>query len=340
MTLMQKRLAIVVLNYHQADLTIECLSFLNSEVEVGRDIVIVVENGSEDDSAARIEAAICDNHWHSWVRLVCCSPNKGFAGGNNVGILSADAQFYVLLNNDTIVRSGTFASLLTAIRARPQVGLIGPRMSDSAGQFSASCFRDRHPISEFLQAARTGVLSRVLNRYDVHLRPPVAPVEVDWIGFACVLIRREVIEQVGLLDAGYYLYFDDNDYCRRARSAGWKVLYLPDATIVHLMGATTRVTTDTAALDRRPPYYYASRARYFVKFYGRSGLWVANVLWLCGRAVSLIREVLHTKRRHTCQHEGRDIWIHCMNPLRLALGPASDKKGKRDRDNSQGRGVL
>ncbi len=147
---------------------------------------------------------------------------------------------------------------------------------------------------------------------------------MDWIGFACVLIRRQVIEQVGLLDAGYYLYFDDNDYCCRVRQAGWKILYWPAARIVHFLGETTGVTAEATALNRRPRYYYESRARYFAKYYGKSGLWLANVLWMCGRAISLIRELLRTKVRHTRDHEARDIWIRCLTPLKLNLGPTTD----------------
>ncbi len=153
---MRKRLAIVVLNYHQPDLTIECLESVANEVDVNRDVVVVVENGSNDDSAERIEAAMRRNQWQDWLRVVHCTPNRGFAGGNNVGILAQDAEYYILLNNDTIVRPGTFAALLSALEARPHVGLIGPSMENRAGQLSASCFQDVNPVTEFLSAAMTG----------------------------------------------------------------------------------------------------------------------------------------------------------------------------------------
>jgi GT2 family glycosyltransferase len=315
---MQKRLAIILLNFNHPTLTIDCLSSIEGEVEADRDIVIVVDNGSRDDSVARIEAAVAENQWHRWVRLVRCSPNRGFAGGNNVGILSVDAQWYVLLNNDTIVPRGTMAALLAALQARQDVGLIGPSMEDRTGARDSSCFREIHPVTEFLRAADTGFISRLLSRYDTNLPDLSAPTEVDWIGFACVLIRREVIEQVGLLDAGYYFYFEDTAYCRCARDAGWKILYWPDARIVHFQGETTQVTVEEKLLQRRPRYYYESRARYFAEFYGRSGLWAANILWALGRVVSLSRELLFAKKPRKRSHEGRDNWIGWWAPFKLS----------------------
>lgn len=320
-----RRLGVIILNYRQPDLTIDCLSSLNGEVEVGSDLVVVVENGSGDDSAERIEAAIRKKRWSGWARLLRCSPNRGFAGGNNFGIRSVSARWYLLLNNDTVVRPGAIATLLAAIKARPEVGLIGPSMENRAGLHTTSCFRTVHPVTEFLGAAKTGPLTKLLRRYDTCIAPSPTPIDVDWIGFACVLIRREVFEQIGLLDPGYYLYFDDNDFCRRASDAGWRIVYRPEARIVHYVGETTQVTTHERARDRRPRYFYESRARYFAKFYGTSGLWLANILWTLGRAVSLLREILGTKRPHTCAHEARDTWINSLRPLRSSSGRAARK---------------
>jgi GT2 family glycosyltransferase len=104
-----------------------------------------------------------------------------------------------------------------------------------------------------------------------------------------MLIRTDVIRQVGLLDEGYFLYFEEVDFCHRARSAGWTVWYVPDSRVVHLEGASTGVTVTGR---RRPAYWYDSRRRYFLKHFGKAGLVAADVLLTIGRASYLVRRAL------------------------------------------------
>ena len=135
---------------------------------------------------------------------------------------------------------------------------------------------------------------------------------MDWIGFACVLIRRAVIEQIGLLDEGYFMYFEDADYCRRARAAGWQIRYLPQLRVVHFLGSSSDVNHQHTDLRRRPRYYYAARAHYYRTHYGRLGLLAANLLWNAGRTVSWIRETVGRKVPHVHQSQWRDIWTDCF----------------------------
>jgi GT2 family glycosyltransferase len=146
---------------------------------------------------------------------------------------------------------------------------------------------------------------------------PEHPEDTDWVSFAAVMIRRETIERVGPLDEGFFMYFEDADYCRRARRAGWRVRFCPDARVVHLRGGSSRVKSLSAARRRLPAYYSASRARYYAKYYARSGLWLGNALWAAGRLISLAREIVEGRPSHACEREGRDIWTHWKDPLRL-----------------------
>ena len=166
-----------------------------------------------------------------------------------------------------------------------------------------------------LYAARTGPLTRLFRRYEIHLGAFDEPVDVEWIGFACVLIRREVVQQIGLLDEGFFMYFEDADYCRRARGAGWRIVYLPDLRVVHLLGASSEVENQGTDLRRRPRYYYAARTHYYHKHYGRCGLVSANLLWTFGRGISWARELIRHKRPHTRPHEWRDIWTDSLRRL-------------------------
>jgi len=250
------------------------------------------------------------------VRLVISPTNVGFAAGCNLGIRHVDAHAYLLLNNDTLVLPGAIASLLSACDTHASAGVVAAQQEWPDGSVQTYRFRFPTPLGELLQAAKTGLITRLLKKHETPLPAPRHPAEADWVCFACALVRREVIEEVGLLDEGYFNYFDDVDYCRRVRQAGWRVLTWPQARVIHLVGKSQSVESQKAARKRRPRYYYESRARYFAKFYGRTGLWLANILWTAGRGVSLAREALRNKKPHVCEKEWLDIWTNWWNPLK------------------------
>ncbi|HOA73899.1 MAG TPA: glycosyltransferase family 2 protein [Phycisphaerae bacterium] len=311
---------VVIVCYRAVELTIECLRSLRSEIAaIPGAKVAVCENGTGPEAVHRLSRALRQEGCQDWVSLKVIEPNCGFTGGNNAILRDAmrwryPPEYFLLLNADTIVRPGAIRQLLAAMRARPDVGIVGPRLEHPDGEPQISCFRAPTPVSEFLEAARTGPLTRLLAGYEVPLAAADTSIEPDWISFACALIRREVVEQVGYLDEGYYLYYDDPDYCRRARRAGWGILYCPQARVVHLIGQSNPVVSLTMARRRRPRYYYGSRSRYFAKCYGMPGLWLTNLMWMAGRSVSLFREIVGRKRPHTCDREWRDIWTNALRP--------------------------
>lgn len=308
------KLVIVILNYRTPDLTLACLSSLQPQLDSSMR-VLVVDNASGDGSADRIERAIALHNLDA--ELVRSPVNGGFAAGMNLGIRSAPAEAYLLLNSDTILRPGAIAAMLDAMHRHPEAGIIGSALLDEHEQVAPSAFRDPHPVSELLRSAHTGVLHRALERFDLPLPPTSKPVEADWLAFACVLVRRELIERIGLLDEGFFMYFEDVDYCRRARTAGFKVLYWPEAQVEHYAGSSSGITYAEARRKRAPRYYYEARARYYGKWFGREGLWLANALWLLGRGVSWSRERLG-REPQLRELEARDIWINAFAPMKEA----------------------
>jgi GT2 family glycosyltransferase len=313
-------LAIIVLNYRTPQLTIGCLESLAGEVQPGTPVV-VVDNGSCDGSAERIEETISERGWSSWASVLRSKVNGGFAAGNNFGIRTVKADAYLLLNSDTLVRPGALASLREAMRLWPDAGIIGAGLVDLRGDHTNSSFRVLTPLAELVRSANSGPVTRLMRAFVPALPPSTEPMEVGWVGFASVLIRRAVFDAVGLLDEGYFMYFEDVDFCRRARRAGWKVLYWPHAKVVHMVGGTSRIMEAAGLRRRAPRYYYEARARYFAKFYGPLGLWLANALWHLGRAVSLPRELLGRAPANR-DHESRDIWTNALDPLRRRRGAA------------------
>lgn len=316
-------LAIVIINYRTPKLVIDCLQSLQPQIDSSRHRVMLVDNDSGDDSVPILEQAIKDYHWDSWVTLIPSPVNGGFSAGNNIGIKAVTANAYLLLNSDTIVREGAIACLEMALEKHPEAGLISPRLEWPDETPQISCFRYHSPISQFIDGAATGPITKLLNAYNVPIPVRDTSFEPPWTSFACVLIRQAVIEEIGLMDEGYFMYFDDVDYCRRARKAGWTVLHWPEARVVHLRGGSGSVKSDMAARKRPRPYLYASRSRYFAKFYGLIGLWITNVCWLLGRSIAWIREVINHKQPHTCEYQEQDIWMNWKQPLKLPILPGS-----------------
>lgn len=315
------QLGIVIVNYKTPALVIDCLTSLEREVQIGQDRVVVVDNASGDQSVEQIEAAIAKHHWNEWVQVLPSTSNGGFSAGNNLGIKALDADAYLLLNSDTLVRPGALDTLKNVLQAHPDAGIIGPRLEWPDGTPQISCFRHRSPLSETIASAATGPITKLLKSFDVPLPVSESPMEPDWLSFACALIRREVVDRIGLMDEGYFMYREDNDYCRRAQDAGWKILYWPQARVVHLRGGSGPVKAAISTRKRPPQYFYASRSRYFAKFYGKTGLWAANCLWLAGRSLSLAREWVGNKSPHTCDREALDIWTNWLEPMKQPLPP-------------------
>jgi GT2 family glycosyltransferase len=269
---------------------------------------------------------IRDNDADDCTRLIESSTNGGFAAGNNIGIKSCDARFYLLLNSDTLVREGALERLLTAMASALDVGLVSPRLEWPDGEPQESCFRYHRPISELISSARTGIITRMLSRYEVPMTVQDERSFPEWTSFACVLIRREVLEAIGLLDDGFFMYFEDVDLCFRAREAGWRILHEPAARVVHLRGGSSPVKARSRLRKRLPRYFYESRARYFYKLYGRTGLLAANTWWTLGWGISLVRSLLQRSYQSpACEAQWRDIWINFWTPMGAYTHPQEGK---------------
>ncbi len=309
------KLLVVITSYQARDLTLACLQSLAGEVAANPGMKVgICDNGNEDDTASFLNQAVVDNGWQDWVYIKTVTPNRGFSGGNNV-ILNdalesdADYDYYLLLNADTIVRPCAIKRLLETASNNPEIGIVGPRVEDTKGGAQVSCFRYISPLSEFIRSAETGPITKLFKKWDVPIQPSKNPITPQWTSFCCALIRKEVIQEISVLDEGYFLYFDDVDYCRSAQNAGWGISHQPEAVVVHLKGQSNPVVKNAAMLQRRPGYWYRSRSWYFNKFYGRAGLLTANLLWHGGRVISLLRELVGNKKPHICEREWLDIWM-------------------------------
>jgi hypothetical protein len=309
-------LGIVIINYRTPALVESCLASLGPQLETVDARVVVVDNCSNDGSAERIAEFLRTGPiWKGRIALLRSPTNSGFSGGNNLGMAALDAEFILLLNSDTLVRPGALAALLDAAKRWPDAGAIGPRLEDEDGTAQVSAFRFHSPLSEFLSAAATGPLDRLFRFAVVPLAVSEDAHQCDWASFACILLRRAAIEAAGPMDEGYFMYFEDADYCRAMKRAGWATVYDPAARVVHLRGGSSPVKSAMQAKKRPPAYYYAARTRYFRKWYGPLGHVAANLFWLAGRAVADLRAIAGKAAPALCERQVADQWMNWRAPL-------------------------
>lgn len=161
------QLSVIIVNYRTPALTLQALSSLAGELDPARHRAVVVDNDSRDGSAEAIEAVIATRGFRAWARVVRARENGGFSAGNNVGMRAEPAAFHLLMNSDAYVRPGAIAELLAAAEAHPRAGILSPRLEGPDGTPQVSCFRDRSPASELIEAAETGVVTGQIGRAHV-----------------------------------------------------------------------------------------------------------------------------------------------------------------------------
>jgi GT2 family glycosyltransferase len=331
------RLLIVIVNYRTPQLTIDCLESLVPEVvELGSVRVVVVDNGSADGSAELITDAIARGGSKGFASLLARADNGGFSRGNNAAIGPALAapegppQYVLLLNSDTHVRPGALGALLAFMDAHPEAGIAGSRLEHPDGRVQDSLFRFHSVWSELDSGLRIGVVSRLLGNHVVAQTPPAKLEPADWVAGASMIVRSRVFDDIGLLDEGYFLYFEEVDFCLNARRAGWSCWYVPGSAVVHLIGRSTGVTHREGAPKRRPRYWFESRRRYFVKNHGRAYAWCADFAWATGFAVWRVRRIV---QRKPDPDPPKFLWDFIRHTLRAAWrgSPASSAAEVRTR---------
>lgn len=308
------KLLVVIVNYRVAPLVIDCLRSIKEELARAPGTrVTVCENGSGDNSAEIIQRSIDENSWHSWCSLSVSKANLGFTGGNNVlirpALQTADPPDYILLlNPDTVVRPDAFKALVDFMDQNPMVGIAGSRLEDPDATPQRSAFRFQTPLSEFEGNLKIGPVSHLLKKWIV--APPVVDhaFETDWVSGASMIVRGEVFKDIGLLDEGFFTYFDDIDFCFNARKHGWSSWYVPASRIVHLVGQSTGVTKRP---KRLPPYLFDARRRY-LKNHGPTYTAMADALGIVGLVLFQIRGLLTGKNDDTPPHMLSDTIRHSV----------------------------
>ena len=280
-------LSIIILNYKQRGLVKQCIKgIVMAQPQVNYEI-IVVDNNSGDGTLTVVEKMFQpetekNNQQQTLpiskeliippIKTIAAPTNGGFAVGNNLGIKAAAGQYIMILNPDIAVVPGALEKMVSYMKQNPTVGITGPKLinPDGSVQYSARRFPNfftpiyRRTIFGNLPWARKSVDKYLMK--DVHHQ---ANQEVDWLFGACLLISREVLDKIGLLDERFFMYFEDLDLCRRAWQAGFKVVYLTEVEMVHYH---QRLSAERSGIlgvfSKGGRIHIASGFKYFAKYLG------------------------------------------------------------------------
>lgn len=228
--------SLIILSYNTRDLLRRCLESARAGSGGFESELIVVDNASSDGSAGMVRAEF------PGVRVIETGSNLGYAGGNNVGIRRSRGEFILLLNSDAFLCNGALSGMVELLRGNPRAGIVGPRLAHEDGSLHLSC---RHFPNLLRQLVRVTAVHRLCPfrwarewdwmcefRHDVVRR-------VDMLSGACWMLRRTMLDQIGLLSEALFVYGEEYDLCRRALRAGWETWFVPAGPVVHLGGRSS-----------------------------------------------------------------------------------------------------
>jgi GT2 family glycosyltransferase len=249
-------LSIIIVNWNTREYLLPCVeSIFEKEHGISQE-VIVVDNGSQDGSREEVKKKFPSIH------LIENKKNLGFAKAANQGLEKASGRYLLLLNPDTQVKHGAIERLVSFMESHSEVGVVGGQLLNSDGSRQNS-------IANF-PSLTTELFNKNLLRWLFPTRFPgkeriyLEPIEVDSVIGACMMVRRDVLEQVGSLDEDYFLFLEETDWCYRIKRKGWKVFHVPQAEIIHFQGKSAENEMARAKIE-----YYHSRYLFFKKHRGR-----------------------------------------------------------------------
>ncbi|KKA06083.1 glycosyl transferase family 2 [Pseudomonas ogarae] len=287
---------VIIVNYNAGELL---LASVGAAFAAGASSVIVVDNDSHDDSLMLVERthAAGDS-----LKIVRNTANLGFAVACNQGARLSAAPNLFFLNPDTVLAADAIDNLLLALRSAPQIGMVGgflcnPDGSEQAGGRRVFPTPRRAFMRAFGLSRLSALFPSLLSDFLLHKEPlPGTPIVVEAISGACMLVKREAIESVGLWDEDYFLHCEDLDWCMRFHQAGWRVLFVPDARVMHVFGGCSR---------HRPYFVEWHKHRGFLRFYRKffrrkypAVLWFSVVIGVWFRFSLVVLRHAATRFKH------------------------------------------
>ncbi len=256
--------SLIILNYKSKGLVHQCIKTVKLYPTTAQVEIIVVDNASGDGVGAMLAER------HPDVRFIASAENGGFAHGNNQGLAAAKGRYALIMNPDITVRPGAIDELVQFMDANPDVGLAGPKLVRPDGSLDESCYRYPTPMIPAYRRTPLGKLPKGREAVAKYVMADVArnvTMDVDWLLGAVLMVRMDAVAKVGTLDEQFFLYFEDTDWCRRFRAAGYRVTYHPTAVMVHYHERlSAQGSWFTSPFRRSVRVHIASAFKYFWKW--------------------------------------------------------------------------
>jgi hypothetical protein len=314
----QLDVSVIIVNYNTARL----LDRLFATLEAGRgDLalqIIVVDNASRDESVDILRAR------YASAELIVNPVNVGFGRANNQALPRVRGRYVLLINTDAFVSADTLSKTLAFMDEHPHCGVLGAKLIGNDGALQPSCRYAPTPGNVFLNATGLGRLFPRVRLVDDMTWDHAAVRECDWVPGCYYLVRREVIDRVGLFDPRYFMYYEEVDHCRAVRAAGWSVVYYPFAPVVHLGGESAETVGPVTRAGRQiSALQIESELLYFRKHHGVIGLAAAVALALLADAINAVKGLLKGLDLGRAQAAWRHGWtvLTMLFKTRLASRP-------------------
>ncbi len=280
-------LSIIIVNYNVKDFLHQTLNSIQKAIAGIHAEILVVDNASHDGSIAMVRENFPQ------VQLLVNRTNRGFASANNQALARAQGEFIVLINPDTLVQEDTFVTLLDFFNRQADAGLAGCKILNPDGSLQLACRRSiPTPWVAFTKLIGLSLLfprQRLFGRYNLTYLDPDLTVAVDAISGSFMMVRRKVIDQVGLLDERFFMYGEDLDWCYRIRQAGWQIYYVPLTKIIHYKGASSqKARFDTLLL------FYRAMLLFVRKHFQKRYLFLPQWFLIIGIGIRAVLSFLHS----------------------------------------------
>ena len=251
--------SIILVNYNGSKFIYKCLNSIQKFADFNNYEVIIVDNFSTDDSVKIIK-----DNFPSF-KLICSPNNLGFCKANNLAAKHSQSEHLLFLNTDTILIENTPKILADYLKQNKNVAAIGSRITFQDGSYQISAGYLPNLAIELFDKIRYSLDNKwhplFSSLYD---RQYSKVQEVGWVTGACLMIRRDVFEQIGGFDENFFMYFEDKDLCKRVKELGYKVVYYPKTTIIHLLGGSSHGIKKSVN-----KYYRDSQLYYYQKHLGK-----------------------------------------------------------------------